>query len=97
MSDDLALAFVTSPQSWFRRWTRHIADHGPGQVVDVVAEQRSAFDASWRLLVADSTSWAVTPAAVALIRGKEEVVRSTGAPAVAISPTTTTTRPAGVR
>ncbi len=52
MNDDLALAFLASPEPWVTRWRRHVTDHGPGHVVDVIAEARTVMDQPWRILLA---------------------------------------------
>lgn len=56
MSEDLALAFVTSARPWFQRFTHHIENHGPGYVEVVIAEPHTAFDKAWQLLVVDAGS-----------------------------------------
>lgn len=53
---ELTLAFVTTPRSWGRSWGRYLADHGPGQVVDLIAERKALFDRPYRLLVVDADS-----------------------------------------
>lgn len=58
------LAFVTTPRSWGRAWGRYLADHGPGQVVDLIAERKALFDRSYQLLVVDADSLLATPALV---------------------------------
>ena len=53
---ELTLAFVTTPRSWGRSWGRYLADHGPGQVVDLIAERKALFDRPYQLLVVDADS-----------------------------------------
>ncbi|MGH9165311.1 MAG: MinD/ParA family ATP-binding protein [Acidimicrobiales bacterium] len=59
-----ALAFVTTPRSWGRAWGRYLADHGPGQVVDLIAERKALFDRPYQLLVVDADSPLATSALV---------------------------------
>lgn len=80
--DDITLAFVTSAQPWFRRWTRHIADHGPGRVVAVVAEQQSAFADPWRVLVADTNSSVIDRSFVDLVHQRGRGVIAVWDPAL---------------
>ena len=61
---DLTLAFVTTPRSWGRSWGRYLADHGPGQVVDLIAERKALFDRRYQLLVVDADSPLATSALV---------------------------------
>ena len=56
MAAEPTFAFVTTVRSWARDWTRHIADHGPGRVVDHVAERKCLWDESYELLVVDADS-----------------------------------------
>lgn len=61
---ELTLAFVTTPRSWGRSWGRYLADHGPGQVVDLIAERKALFDRPYQLLVVDADSPLATSALV---------------------------------
>ncbi|MFN2504786.1 MAG: MinD/ParA family protein [Acidimicrobiales bacterium] len=61
---ELTLAFVTTPRSWGRSWGRYLADHGPGQVVDLIAERKALFDRRYQLLVVDADSPLATSALV---------------------------------
>ena len=61
---ELNLAFVTTPRSWGRSWGRYLADHGPGQVVDLIAERKALFDRRYQLLVVDADSPLATSALV---------------------------------
>lgn len=63
-ASELTLAFVTTPRSWGRSWGRYLADHGPGQVVDLIAERKALFDRPYQLLVVDADSPLATSALV---------------------------------
>lgn len=56
MPSDLTFAFAASVRDWPHQWARHIADHGPGRLVDRVAERKSVFDRRYRVFVADADS-----------------------------------------
>lgn len=64
MSDELTFAFGVSVREWPRLWARHVADHGPGRVVDFVAERQGLYDRSYRFLVVDADSGLVDGAVV---------------------------------
>lgn len=51
---DLTYAFASSMREWARVWARHIADHGPGRLVDAVAERKSLYDQPYRVFVVDA-------------------------------------------
>lgn len=67
MSDEIAIAFVSTSRPWGGRWHRHLRDHGPVTVVDVIAEPQTAYDHAWRLLVVDATSVMVDPGFVQVV------------------------------
>jgi MinD-like ATPase involved in chromosome partitioning or flagellar assembly len=56
MTAELTFAFVTTVRPWAREWARHVADHGPGRVVDHVAERKCLWDEDYQLLVVDADS-----------------------------------------
>lgn len=70
MTDDLAVAFLSSPHQWVGRWQRHLHDHGPGQVADVIAEARLAFEKPWRVLLAAADHQLLTEAFVAKVHAE---------------------------
>ncbi|MCA1656839.1 MAG: hypothetical protein LC713_03870 [Actinobacteria bacterium] len=53
---ELTFAFAATLDGRVQRWSRHIVDHGPGRVVDTVAERRSALQSGYRILVVAADS-----------------------------------------
>jgi len=61
---DITFAFGASLDPRIGRWSRHIVDHGPGQVLDTVAERRSVLDRPYRILVLAADSRLADPGLV---------------------------------
>jgi MinD-like ATPase involved in chromosome partitioning or flagellar assembly len=56
MVDGLTFAFAASLDGRLLRWSRHIVDHGPGELVDTVAERRSLYRRDYRIFVVAADS-----------------------------------------
>lgn len=66
----MKLAFAASTYDWSTRWEGYLADHGPHEVADMIAERRHIFDREWTVLVIDATSPLFSGSLVAEIRGR---------------------------
>ncbi len=53
---ELTFAFAATLDQRVQRWSRHVVDHGPGRVVDTVAERRSVLQRGYRILVVAADS-----------------------------------------
>lgn len=78
---ELTFAFGATLDARLGRWSRHIVDHGPGQVVDTVAERRSVLDRPYRILVLAADSPLAEPALVAELQRRGRGVMAVWDPA----------------
>lgn len=82
MIGELSFAFGNTLDGRIQRWSGHIADHGPGHVVDTVAERRSLFDREYRILVVAADSPLVDPDMVEQLRARGRAVMAVWDPAM---------------
>ena len=81
MIGELSFAFGNTLDGRIQRWSGHIADHGPGHVVDTVAERRSLFNREYRILVVAADSPLVDPDMVEQLRARGRAVMAVWDPA----------------
>jgi len=79
--DEPTYAFAASVRPWAQDWARHIADHGPGRLVDHVAERRSLERGEYRLLVIDADAAMIDAGTVQALHGRGSAVLAVWDPA----------------
>ncbi len=78
---ELTFAFAATLDQRLQRWSRHIVDHGPGRVVDTVAERRSVLSRGYRILVMAADSGLADAALVGQLRAQGRAVIAVWDPA----------------
>lgn len=82
MPGALTFAFAATLDARMQRWSRHVVDHGPGQVADTVAEKRSLYDRDYRILVVAADSRLIDADTVEALRARGRSVVVVWDPAV---------------
>lgn len=78
---EITYAFAATVRSWAQDWARHIADHGPGRLVDYVAERRSLESGDYRVLVVDADATMIDPGTVEALHERGSAVLAVWDPA----------------
>lgn len=78
---ELTYAFAATVRSWAQDWARHVADHGPGRLVDHIAERKSLESCAYRLLVVDADAAMIDADAVEALHDRGRAVLAVWDPA----------------